>query len=240
MKKYNIEYSEREFSDQEIDELMDFDGVLRKQDAHFAYKRRQRKIILTLSLLALPILVTASYFDFGDKVAVFVKEKLKKVEQVILPKAAEPVTPEQLEIKETEKSAEESRISKDISETEILARKTEGSVGEDMADIPGQDIYIKARPGGGFKALSTYLNNNLRYPEESFNNKVTGVVTVNFIIGAFGKIKDVRVVSGINPELDEEALRLIENMPGWKPAMLNGFPVKSRISIPINFTINGE
>ncbi|MCK9398556.1 MAG: energy transducer TonB [Bacteroidales bacterium] len=91
---------------------------------------------------------------------------------------------------------------------------------------------------GGEKALYDYLRQNLNYPVEAKKNGIQGSVYVIFIVDIDGYIKDIRVLRGIGGGCDKEAVRLIENMPRWKPAIQDGDPVKVQFNIPIRFSLN--
>ncbi len=85
---------------------------------------------------------------------------------------------------------------------------------EEMAMFPGGD-----------KAMPPWISDNLKYPGEAVNNKITGLINVNFVVSSTGKIKNVRVRKSVNTLLDAEAVRVIENMPDWTPGKQNGKPV---------------
>ncbi len=68
--------------------------------------------------------------------------------------------------------------------------------------------------------------------------KVQGVVFVSFLVGPHGSISDVQVLSGIAYGCDEEAKRVVQEMPAWKPAMLYGKPVAMRYSLPVRFKLD--
>lgn len=87
---------------------------------------------------------------------------------------------------------------------------------------------------GGQKALMDYISTHLRNlnPE----NCAGGRVIVQFVVGKDGTVKDAKVVRGIDPELDAEALRLVENMPKWRPGKLAGEPVEVRYTLPVTFS----
>lgn len=87
---------------------------------------------------------------------------------------------------------------------------------------------------GGQTALMKYIKENLRCPNSE--KCVTGRVIVQFTIGKDGTVKDPKVVRGIDPELDEEALRLVRDMPKWKPGKMSGKLVEVRYTLPVTFT----
>jgi len=91
---------------------------------------------------------------------------------------------------------------------------------------------------GGKKALATYFSKNLQYPTKSRNASCRGKVIVGLKIEKDGTISNVSVVKGVNLVLNTEAKRVVNNMPNWKPALINGVVTTSEISIPIVFFRN--
>lgn len=80
-----------------------------------------------------------------------------------------------------------------------------------------------------------WLGNNIKYPEEAKKEGVRGKVIVDFVITKTGKTDKVRVVRGLHPALDEEAVRVIKAMPAWAPGKQNGRPVNVSYTLPITF-----
>jgi TonB family protein len=77
----------------------------------------------------------------------------------------------------------------------------------------------------------------LRYPEEAREEGIQGRVMVRFTIDVDGSVKDATVTRSVDPLLDAEALRVINASPKWKPAKVNGKPVKVSLSIPVEFIL---
>lgn len=77
----------------------------------------------------------------------------------------------------------------------------------------------------------------LRYPRAAVEKGIQGRVLVDFVIDAKGKVTDVKVVKGVDPLLDEEALRVIKSSPDWKPARMNGEKVKCEMSLYVEFKL---
>ncbi len=99
---------------------------------------------------------------------------------------------------------------------------------------------VEAKPtfeGGDANAFVKYVQANLKYPEKALENDIEGKVTVNFVVDANGKIRNARVVKGVDEELDAEALRVINSSPAWAPAKQNGKNVPVTCSIPVTFKI---
>ena len=90
---------------------------------------------------------------------------------------------------------------------------------------------------GGLDALARYLGDNIVYPKEAAANKVTGTVFVGFIVNADGSVSDAQVLKGVGSGCNEEALRVVQNMPRWQPGRQSGQPVAVRYSLPIRFVL---
>jgi TonB family protein len=101
---------------------------------------------------------------------------------------------------------------------------------------------VEQQPGfpGGNQACATYLRTNIKYPAEARKNKIQGRVITSFVVMKDGSIGDVKVLNGIGYGADEEAVRVIKNMPKWYPGMQNGHPVNVQYTMPIAFTLDGK
>lgn len=117
-------------------------------------------------------------------------------------------------------------------ENVIVEEKTESS--DDMIHT-----IVEQMPSfpGGDNALKAYLSNNLRYPPKAEENGIHGRVTCQFVIERDGSITDARVVRGVDPDLDREALRVIKSMPKFYPGHQNGKAVRVRYTMPIIFNL---
>ena len=90
---------------------------------------------------------------------------------------------------------------------------------------------------GGNKALMDYLAANLQYPKGAETKGTQGRVIVQFIVNTDGSIDDAKVVRSVDPELDAEALRVINGMPKWKPGTQKGEPVRVKYTVPVVFRL---
>lgn len=88
---------------------------------------------------------------------------------------------------------------------------------------------------GGVDGLMTYLKSTIKYPKAARKKNITGKVYITFVIDKTGKVKDARVLRGIDPECDAEALRAINEMPEWTPGSQDGKNVQVQFNIPIAF-----
>ncbi len=94
--------------------------------------------------------------------------------------------------------------------------------------------------GKSFQDISDYLSKNIIYPDIAVKNNITGKVFVNFTVEKDGSITDAKVTKSASPELDNEALRVVNKMPKWQPGKLHGVKVKSKFTLPINFQLAGN
>lgn len=90
---------------------------------------------------------------------------------------------------------------------------------------------------GGPTGLYNYIASQIRYPSKAIDARAQGKVLVTFVINKDGKIGSARVVRGVHPLLDEEALRVVNNMPEWKPGKMHEKPVRVSYTMPINFNL---
>jgi TonB family protein len=119
----------------------------------------------------------------------------------------------------------------------LFAAELNRKKGEDPATAKTVVEEMPVFPGGDL-ALMHYLKENLRYPAKARQEKKEGRVFVNFIISSKGKVLFPYVVRGIGGECDEEAIRLIKNMPLWKPGKQKGKAVMVRYNLPVKFALN--
>ena len=100
-----------------------------------------------------------------------------------------------------------------------------------------KDVYVQAEPRDGYTQLYAYFNANLQYPTEAIKDSIAGIETISFTIDKNGKAVDLSITHSLGSLFDQEAMRLIKNMPDWNPASLNGVPVASQLSVPLTFEL---
>jgi protein TonB len=92
---------------------------------------------------------------------------------------------------------------------------------------------------GGMAEMYSFLGEEIKYPQMAQDNNIQGKVYVQFVVEKDGSITDVTVIKGVHAStLDKEAVRVVSEMPNWKPGKQRGKAVRVRYTIPINFTIN--
>jgi TonB family protein len=92
---------------------------------------------------------------------------------------------------------------------------------------------------GGEEARLQYMMQNLRYPAEARKEGIQGTVFVTFLVEADGSITNVRVLRGIGGGCDEEAVRVIKEMPNWTPGRQRGQNVRVQFNMPVRFVLDG-
>jgi TonB family protein len=90
---------------------------------------------------------------------------------------------------------------------------------------------------GGTDALLKFLQDNIRYPEAAKRDGISGIVLVQYTIDGKGVVKNAKVMRGVSPELDEEALRVTNLITGWQPARQNGKAITRVVSMPVTFVL---
>ena len=91
---------------------------------------------------------------------------------------------------------------------------------------------------GGFDAMQKYLIANIHYPAEAQEAGIQGTVFVQFVVGKTGKTSKVKILKGIGGWCDEEAIRLVKEMPNWIPGRQRGQAVSVSFQTSVRFGLN--
>ena len=91
---------------------------------------------------------------------------------------------------------------------------------------------------GGMQACMVFLAKNIQYPVEAQKAGTEGRVIVQFVVGRDGSIRNPKVVRGVSPELDAEAIRVVSMMPKWNPGKQRGKAVAVNFTLPIMFRLS--
>ncbi|MFN3951725.1 MAG: TonB family protein [Thermaurantimonas sp.] len=159
----------------------------------------------------------------------FVKPEVKKDEEV----KEESYIPTQEEFQKANPGTE---TSKSIDSVIIDQQKATPKVETDDNTVFTL-VEVKPEFPGGRAALMKYLAENIRYPRLARELNIQGTVIIQFTVDRNGMIRDVAVARGIGGGCDEEAVRVVENMPPWTPGRQNDRPVNVRYSLPIRFEL---
>ncbi|MDH6306301.1 TonB family protein [Parabacteroides sp. PF5-5] len=133
------------------------------------------------------------------------------------------------------------RITKEVTKSEEIS----------LPDIPDNIQILQDKPvftvvdempkfPGGVDELLKFINQNVKYPEDASAKGVEGRVICSFIVRDDGSVSDPRIVRGVDPLLDAEAIRVIKLMPKWTPGKHKGEVVNTKYTIPISFSLGGK
>ena len=95
-------------------------------------------------------------------------------------------------------------------------------------------------PDGGMSGLMQFLSKNIQYPINAQKNHTQGRVTVQFVVNKDGSISEPKIIRGVDPDLDGEAIRVISLMPKWKPGMQKDQPVRVKYTVPVMFRLSDD
>jgi TonB family protein len=105
----------------------------------------------------------------------------------------------------------------------------------------GEDVFVVVEDSpqfpGGTQAMMQFLSENFRYPKEVVESAIQGRVICSFVIMKDGSISEVKVIRGIDPFMDAEAVRVIRAMPKWEPGKQRGQAVNVEFTLPIMFSL---
>ncbi|TNF46613.1 MAG: energy transducer TonB [Bacteroidetes bacterium] len=107
-----------------------------------------------------------------------------------------------------------------------------------VKEEPAQAIIIEASYPGGQEELMKYIASSMKYPQDALDNGFQGKVYVGFVVNVDGSISDIELKRGVQESLDQEAMRIIRQMPNWNPAEQDGQAIKSSYTLPVSFKLN--
>lgn len=136
--------------------------------------------------------------------------------------------------------------SQDASQTEDAKEEVVAPVSPEAKEAPAdstakEEVFMVAEQmpefPGGMKELLKFLQDNLKYPENAMKNNVQGRVIVQFVVEKDGTLTEFKVARSVDPDLDAEALHVLQTMPKWKPGMQRGKIVRVKFTVPVSFKL---
>jgi Ca-activated chloride channel family protein len=88
---------------------------------------------------------------------------------------------------------------------------------------------------GGIDAFKKYIYDHINFPDELQNKNIAGRIFVQFTVDFDGSVRDVKIIRGLHPLLDNEVIRVIKKSPKWKPGIQKGKPVKVSLTVAVEF-----
>ena len=233
--KIKIMEQRPQLSDEEIRSYMDFDRLMADKKLA-ANKPKYRYLKWIVPAIAVTGVFTWLVFNYAD-------ENTKQSHDVTTDQAETnvAVNPVDPSISSSETTAA-SPVKEEPKATERTATKSspvgpQEEVQTSPENAPADDNYVQAEPMKGYSSLYAYFNSNLVYPAEALKDSIQGVETVSFVINKEGRPEKITIKQSLGEPFEKEARRLIENMPLWNPATLNGKPIPSQVSVPLTFQI---
>ena len=115
------------------------------------------------------------------------------------------------------------------------------TVSQNLEPLGEAFVVVEQQPEfpGGNAAMMKFLGDNIKYPVVAQENGIQGRVITNFVVEKDGKLTEFQVVRGIDPALDEEAIRVLKSMPNWTPGKQDGENVRVRFTLPVVFRLEG-
>ena len=224
-------------SDEEIQSYMNFDRLLENRKMVLNSSRIHTILKWSVSVMTIVLVVSWFYFTWEADRPV-VKQATPALQDIPeIPLKLTPIDSGADKSNSDEKISEKS-VAEDIPQGKVPARTPGKSDLQQKAEPEiKENGYFQAEPLMGYPDLYEYFNANLIYPVEALKDSIQGVQTVSFVINTKGKPEQIQVIKSLGQPFEKECRRLIENMPEWKPAILDGKPVDSKISIPLTFQI---
>ncbi len=242
-----------------------FEGRNKEYGAYDIRKRYSRTMSLSI-LIGIIVILTAAIVPY-IKAKNIAQIKARDANEVIAqmandinqeeaapppPPPPPPPTEQQTVVKyvapvvvDSVKPDEETRFmtADDVVETIVDADVVEviETVKEEIQEEAPQEVFVVVEempsfPGGDTE-LFKFIYDNIKYPELAKENNIQGKVILRFCVTYKGTVDQVSVVRGVDPSLDEEAIRVIKMLPLWKPGKQGGKPVNVWYSVPISFQL---
>jgi len=227
---------------------------LKKNDQANLEKRKgvffQLGLVIALSLILIAFEWTsgglnANEYDTGDMEQI--EEEIIPITRQEQPEPPKPPEPpkvtEVLQIVEDDVELEDELHLEDFevnqeSEIEIMEyTEFKGEEEEEEAEI---FFIVEDMPdfqGKGQDGFRKYISENLKYPSVAAENGISGRIFIKFVVEPDGSVSNVSVVRGVDPALDNEAIRVVKSSPKWTPGKQRGKPVRVSFTFPINFVL---
>lgn len=217
-----------------------------------------KRLLFTEIGLILALLIVWGAFSYSTKdkkVAIFedVTEEIAVEEEIPITQENTPPPPEtpdvpvlsdQIDIVDDEIVVDDSmflNLEDDASIGIEIMDYVEAVVEEEEVEeeaIPFQLVEEKPKfQGGDANDFTRWVNSRLQYPEIAKENGVQGRVTLQFTVNADGSVSNVKVLRGVDPSLDQEAVRVVSSSPNWTPGRQRDRAVKVTYTFPVVFQL---
>lgn len=217
---------------------------------------KNRKLLFIEIGFVVALLITLGAFEWTSKEkkeATLTAENTELIEEEIIPITQDtpppppevpkiPALSDQIDIVDDNIEVEDNIMNlEDDSNMAVEIKEYVEEVQEEVVEeeaIPFQLVEEKPKfQGGDANAFSAWVAKNLNYPEIAKENGVQGRVMLQFTVNPNGSVSDVKVLRGIDPSLDKEAVRVVSSSPKWTPGRQRDRAVKVTYTFPVIFQL---
>lgn len=146
------------------------------------------------------------------------------------------------ELQQTETAFGQTNFDQGTDDRNVVREHKDEVIVEEKTPEPEQVFtaveQMPAFPGGDTE-LMKYLSSHINYPPMAMENNIQGRVIVQFVVTKTGKVGEVRVVRGVDRDLDNEAVRVVKSLPDFIPGKMNGQAVNVWYTLPVTFKLQG-
>ena len=183
----------------------------------------------------------------NDTVAAFIEEEQVPITEQEPPpppeQIKEPIMTEELEIVDDDVKVTTEFLSSDDNTSQIEIKPYVEATVKEEEEVEDEIIpftIVEDKPKFMNKEANEFTNwvySQIEYPADAQENGIQGRVTVQFLIDVDGSVKDIKVVRGVHPSIDKEAVRVISKSPKWSPGKQRNKPTKVRYTLPLVFQL---
>ena len=156
---------------------------------------------------------------------------------------AEDEIKNQDDLKESTTAFGQSDFDKGTDDRNVVREHKDEIVVEEKKPVEENKVFtaVEQMPQfpGGESALMQYISKNIKYPPVAMENGIQGRVVVQFVVTKTGKIGEVKIARGKDPDLDKEAMRVVKSLPDFIPGKMNGQAVNVWYTLPVTFKLQG-
>ncbi|MBQ8774081.1 MAG: energy transducer TonB [Muribaculaceae bacterium] len=156
---------------------------------------------------------------------------------------AEDEVKTQDELAETQTAFGQTDFDQGTDDRNVVREHKDEIIVEEKKEVEDNKVFtaVEKMPQfpGGEAELMKYISSHIKYPPVAMENNVQGRVVVQFVVTKTGKVGEVKVVRGKDPDLDKEAVRVVKSLPDFIPGKMNGQSVNVWYTLPISFKLQG-
>lgn len=147
------------------------------------------------------------------------------------------------ELKETTTAFGQTDFDKGTDDRNVVREHKDEIIVEEKKPVEENKVFTAVEqmpqfPGGDGELLK-YIQQHLKYPPVAAENNIQGRVIVQFVVTKTGKVGEVKIARGKDPDLDKEAMRVVKTLPDFIPGKMNGQAVAVWYTLPITFKLQG-